>query len=590
MSLRETVAPIGPLDALDLWGHPWHGLVKGGALTLPNATTMPYAQPSGSASYQAGATSLIDFGAPAVSTPAEDAAQGMEWRSVAILSGGQGQVYGTATSAGAWIYNGASGARWLVRPNNIENRTLAQVSAQPQLQVVRFGEFPPDGLTTSHLITASLPASWGQSTPVISGNYNGTDWTADETTIRLRLQSVKPDGSEAIFALDYAPPWAPNQPVALGFARLALSGEGVSTIASVSILATREQAAGTRTDTTTSGPSGETHYLIHEVREWEGTLLSPCSVRTVYRRERFAIVTASSYEALASSAPPIQTDFYADGRTGGRERSGYYYTYPANMERSSAGIVLSMYYKPDGSIGQITLDDELTITQSQSGVQLSPIAPTVTRYELTGTGGTVCDATSTLDGTGSYQITFVTTVSATHTLRLKVDGVTVRTRQRDYDSTDTHDLLYANTSATETYTVTSSETYAPGGYSGTETYTTTAPGSWDSSGSAFAPTWALSSGDLLRPGFSSAWRVAGGDTISWRDVPYRYAPSVVGLVEHSPPGQVGNSVADTVVATPSGGKSVTAPAPFATGSQTLYGSHCPVTQEAAVDTEAVCWV
>ena len=32
MSLRETVAPIGPLDDLEQWGHPWHGLVKGGTL------------------------------------------------------------------------------------------------------------------------------------------------------------------------------------------------------------------------------------------------------------------------------------------------------------------------------------------------------------------------------------------------------------------------------------------------------------------------------------------------------------------------------------------------------------------------------
>lgn len=583
MSLRETVAPIGPFDDPELWGHPWHGLVKGGTLTLPTAATMEYAQPSGSVAYQRGATSLIDFGAPPVSTPPEDAAQGMEWRSVATLAGAQGQIYGKPTASGSWIYKSASGARWLVRAQNIENRTLAQLNAQAQIQLVRFGEFPADSVTT-HLINVSRPASWGQDTPELSGTYGGFPWVADETTIRVRFQQAKPDGSAAIFALDYEPPWAPDEPVAVGFAEIVLSGEGSTASAALNILATREQTAGDRV--ATPEPTAGVHYGIYRNRTWTGSLEPPCSPRTVYRRESMVMVTADTYEGVEAQIPPQLTNERENGRVGDSYTTGYYRVWPGSMEFSSSGIILGMYYRPNGTIARITLDDKTVIAQSQSGVSMQNNQPWSMRYDLDGSvGGGSCNVTLTFEGNLEYQLNVSATVEATHTITLKSDGAVVASKVRQYSSTRTWTEVQGDA---RSFTVTWQDAYSPGGYSGTKTSTSTS--GWGYIGGVYSPTWSVYGGDLLRPGFFSVWRTPSGETIPWREVPVRYAPAVIGLVEQSPPSAVGMDKPGGVVATPVGAKTVTPPAPFVSGSKALYGSYCPVTHEAVIDTEPVCWV
>ena len=97
-----------------LRGNPFHGLVKGGQLTLPNGATMPYPQPVGE-HWKKGSTELIKHpNAPGITrTPeqqAEDTAAGLEWWDRAILSGNQ--LYGKELPG--WIYIDPNGDRWLV--------------------------------------------------------------------------------------------------------------------------------------------------------------------------------------------------------------------------------------------------------------------------------------------------------------------------------------------------------------------------------------------------------------------------------------------------------------------------------------------
>lgn len=93
------------------WGCPWHGLVKGGQLQLPNGTSMAYRQPSG------GDTTLVAHpdaqGAAGLSVEQQAAAAeaGMQWWDRAIISGGQLHGQGAWLS---WLYIDPTGAVWMV--------------------------------------------------------------------------------------------------------------------------------------------------------------------------------------------------------------------------------------------------------------------------------------------------------------------------------------------------------------------------------------------------------------------------------------------------------------------------------------------
>ena len=215
-----------------LRGNPFHGLVKGGQLTLPNAATMPYPQPVGE-HWQQGSTALIKHpNAPGVTrTPeaqAEDAAAGLQWWDRAILSGNQ--LYGKELPG--WIYIDPNGGRWLVTTT----LSTAHISGGVcTVTLSRFGVL--GGEPESYTYSVTVP-NMGQGTPVISGT----------TGTRVQRYHSSPTGNAAVFevALEYSQGyerfWRWR---AVGWVEMMLAGPGAACIITFAVRKTRTQTLGT---------------------------------------------------------------------------------------------------------------------------------------------------------------------------------------------------------------------------------------------------------------------------------------------------------------------------------------------------------
>lgn len=88
------------------WGCPWHGLVRNGLLELPNGQMMEFPQPANSD------TTLVHVpGLTPVIPSSEDGLLGREWRTTAIIAGGN--LHGRSLGGG-YIYIDAENQPWLV--------------------------------------------------------------------------------------------------------------------------------------------------------------------------------------------------------------------------------------------------------------------------------------------------------------------------------------------------------------------------------------------------------------------------------------------------------------------------------------------
>lgn len=160
-----------PFDITKLFGHPWHGLVSSGQLTLPNGQTTEHVQPS------SGDCWVIKIpGQPAVERSPEEAAAdtaaGRQWLNYALLSGENHVLYGKALGAGSWIYIDADKKRWLVTCAQLDgNATVASATVSGaltfSLTLRNFGEL--ESAPMVHAFVASttspgLPGSWQSST------------------------------------------------------------------------------------------------------------------------------------------------------------------------------------------------------------------------------------------------------------------------------------------------------------------------------------------------------------------------------------------------------------------------------------------
>ncbi len=214
-----------------LRGNPFHGLVKGGQLTLPNAATMPYPQPVGE-HWQRGSTALIKHpNAPGITrTPeeqAEDAAAGLQWWDRAILSGNQ--LYGKELPG--WIYIDPNGDRWLVT-TTLSTAHLNGGTCSVTLS--RFGVL--GGAPESYTYSVTVP-NMGQATPTISGT----------TGTRVQRYHSSPTGSAAVFevAVEFRGSdarWWIWRPV--GWVEMTLSGLGSACSAAVIIRKNRAETLG----------------------------------------------------------------------------------------------------------------------------------------------------------------------------------------------------------------------------------------------------------------------------------------------------------------------------------------------------------
>ncbi|WP_313226707.1 hypothetical protein [Stutzerimonas chloritidismutans] len=215
-----------------LRGNPFHGLVKGGRLTLPNAATMPYPQPVGE-HWQKGSTTLIKHpNAPGITrTPeqqAADAAAGLEWWDRAILSGNQ--LYGKELQG--WIYIDPSGDRWMVTTTL---SSLHIAGGTCSVTLARFGVLGGEPESCTYSVTVP---NMGQATPTINGT----------TGTRVQRYHSSPAGEAAVFevALEYSQGyerfWRWR---AVGWVEMTLAGPGSACTAAITVRKTRAQALGT---------------------------------------------------------------------------------------------------------------------------------------------------------------------------------------------------------------------------------------------------------------------------------------------------------------------------------------------------------
>jgi hypothetical protein len=222
-------------------GTPYHGLVSGGQLTLPNGAVIAYPQPEmfGSNFDIAGTSHLVRAPGvpPVVRTPeqaARDTANGHEWRDTATLTGMRGQLYGQPLNG--WIYIDPVGTRWLVECPSFLGKAASVTSGSfsETVSLTRFGEFP--GVAESHSYPTTL-AGIGQDTPVMSAVYTDNS--------KARVESISSDGGQAIIML-YAPGGTTHRDP-FGFLLLTISGPGEDAITTLSVLRTREQTIGVAT-------------------------------------------------------------------------------------------------------------------------------------------------------------------------------------------------------------------------------------------------------------------------------------------------------------------------------------------------------
>lgn len=240
----------GPPGVITLWGHPWHGLVEDGVLTLPNAATMAYPAPSGE-----GEADVLVFqvpGTPAVTrTPeqtAADAAAGRQWLDHAIISGrSTRRLYGQAIGGnGSWLYAAPDGSRWLVTLADVPGTYDLTTAWTATLTCARFGEF--GAAPESHDLTVTL-ADWQQDIPGKPGGdwfiYGMAGGEEDVTSGRVTVEDVNATGSQAILMISVAFPGDPIYRRSLGFLMVDLSGTpGVDADANLGVLRSRADTLG----------------------------------------------------------------------------------------------------------------------------------------------------------------------------------------------------------------------------------------------------------------------------------------------------------------------------------------------------------
>jgi len=130
------------LNEIERFGDPWHGLVKGGVIELPNSGTKALAGETP----VSGDCFLVQVpGQPAVTTSAEDAAEGMTWTNYGLLYGSQHILYGVALNELSWLYIAPDETVWRVQYAN----------GSGDLTFTRFGLLGEDPAAVAQTISLS---------------------------------------------------------------------------------------------------------------------------------------------------------------------------------------------------------------------------------------------------------------------------------------------------------------------------------------------------------------------------------------------------------------------------------------------------
>jgi len=181
------------MSRLLVW--PWHGLVRGSQVHLPNGETVSYSQPPGAVTYGSGDTHLVKVPDIAPITPeeAETAPPGGQyWAGQALITAGT--LYNQ--SIGGWIFQAEDGTRWIV---GIGAYSINAATSSVQLIFTRFGDFG----VAAERFTRTLNVPVGLPDDTVRRKLFGDPGAAKNVSVRLH--SVSASGRSAVLAWSLYP-------------------------------------------------------------------------------------------------------------------------------------------------------------------------------------------------------------------------------------------------------------------------------------------------------------------------------------------------------------------------------------------------
>lgn len=363
------------LNEVKIIGHPFHGLVVNGSLTLPNSDSISYNTPSNATAF-----AIQLAGVPAVErTEAEaefDSENGFQWLSKVVLSGTKRNQYGSLTgtqiygkvdtSSGLgtnptfWLWRDSNGIVWKVEVGAINNSTLT-------LTTVKFGRFGE-----------------GAATEVSSDYSHGIDDGTFEISLSGRILDIidiNADGSKAILA--------------------PFSNDSFGHIAFV------KGSTNDQTEYSSGGPSFATMgFVLVELAD--GVSAPTITVTTLKNYSETLGTLSADYVGYNSYAALPGADWQKNGSA------------VSSTTITVTDRVISMYFSETG-IKEVTADYQFYSGETEMTWGYSPTFPF----------GTI---PVTYDGSTYYAMAkVVSPASSTVSVILKFDGVTIDSVSRTYN-------------------------------------------------------------------------------------------------------------------------------------------------------------
>ncbi len=410
--------PGSLLGRITTFGTPWHGLVSGGLLELPNDESMPYPQPGGVQHWETSAAHLVQIpNLPPVqrteSQQTADESAGRQWWDKALLSGGASQLYGVELGAGSWIRVGVPGAHWLVDASALHGKTWtpAGVPASVDITLRPFGVFGAAS-GAPEVISVTVP-DLGQNLEALSSP--GTPAGAFD----ISLFSVHPQGNAAVFVLHYAVPRAwPARRWPCGWLELELVGDDDQTTAQLSVLHDRSATLGGPLQTPGDLEPGHGRYCqaVEEPSYLEfWTKLSSEG-------------TGSHQTCEGHSDQVVTGVLTTDGSPGEgfvqQIEWGIELLQPRHCRQAFVGMVLAIWYSAEGDRRELTLDGEWDWRHEVTAQQWDESGEWRRRTIYTGTPGNCSWSSETIS---TFMLAFVESTESLEQLRytLRLDGVAI---------------------------------------------------------------------------------------------------------------------------------------------------------------------
>lgn len=540
-------------------GCPWHGLVEGGQLALPNGASMSYPQPTGYA-WQCGAAALIAHpGAPEVvrdtAAQAADAAAGRQWRNKAVLAG-LAQLHGVDIGQGSWIYIDPAGDRWLVS-TTLHGATATATTATITLK--RFGVLGGAPLEVVHSVT--LP-DMGQATPDIGKPLSALEISAYHTS---------PTGSGALFMIGWRYPSATAYDLRpVGWLEVLISGPGAACSITVEVRKTREQ---------TLGSVGIVEQEPQDTGAWMYVALS---VAVVDDSQGSPVCSGT----ITTTSTPSLT-FSEVGEAGSQRVEVRQGTQVVEWD----GYLIALWYAPGGAISELSLSQHWQAAYNLPSVTAGAATNRVRVDTLSGGPG-ACDFSSQQTSEWQLNVTRSASVDTTLTMRYHLDGVEMGSTSISTSESTTQAQTLRGDGA-DSWTTNRALTCTPGGSLNDGASGSGHALNFTGPASGFDVTGDLV--DRLFPGVSYLAGWVWADGIGYMTTyPARYSPQLFGWVELK--GQLSTGALEphySAAVSPSGGAvvaSIELPAISASFYPPLYGSWCPLTGQTARSVNPICWV